>query len=102
MFFLSCDFPRGHIGSNYPDRKCQQMVIALFTVYIFDFEIRNKQMFTEARAFSRVTYFFIFWRASWIFFLNLHSKISYPTPFSETVQRDNTNFGPFLFYSVAK
>ena len=24
---------------------------------IFDFEIRNKQMFTEARAFSRVTYF---------------------------------------------
>ena len=36
------------------------------------------------------------------FFLNLHSKISFPTPFSETVQRDNTNFGPFLFYSVAK
>ena len=34
---------------------------------IFDFEIRKKQMFTEARAFSRVTYFFIFWRASWIF-----------------------------------
>ena len=34
---------------------------------IFDFETRNKQMFTEARAFSRVTYFFIFWRASWIF-----------------------------------
>ena len=24
---------------------------------IFDFETRNKQMFTEARAFSRVTYF---------------------------------------------
>ena len=24
---------------------------------IFDFEIRKKQMFTEARAFSRVTYF---------------------------------------------
>ena len=21
---LSCDFPKGHIGSNYPDRKCQQ------------------------------------------------------------------------------
>ena len=58
-------------------------------------------MFTEARAFSRVTYFFYF-RASWIFFLNLHSEISYPTPFSETVQRDDTNFGPFLFYSVAK
>ena len=36
------------------------------------------------------------------FFLNLHSEISYPTPFSETVQRDDTNFGPFLFYSVAK
>ena len=34
---------------------------------IFDFETRNKQMFTEARAFSRVTYFFIFWRVSWIF-----------------------------------
>ena len=59
-------------------------------------------MFTEARAFSRVTYFFIFWRASWIFFLNLHSEISYPIPFSETVQRDDTNFGPFLFYLVAK
>ena len=28
-----------------------------FTQCIFDFEIRNKQMFTEARAFSRVTYF---------------------------------------------
>ena len=27
---------------------------------IFDFDIRNKQMFTEARAFSRVTYSFIF------------------------------------------
>ena len=27
---------------------------------IFDFETRNKQMFTEARAFSRVTYFFYF------------------------------------------
>ena len=36
------------------------------------------------------------------FFLNLHSEISYPTTFSETVQRDDTNFGPFLFYSVAK
>ena len=36
------------------------------------------------------------------FFLNLHNEISYPTPFSETVQRDDTNFGPFLFYSVAK
>ena len=30
------------------------------TACIFDFEIRNKQMFTEARAFSRVTYFFLF------------------------------------------
>ena len=27
------------------------------TQCIFDFEIHNKQMFTEARAFSRVTYF---------------------------------------------
>ena len=36
------------------------------------------------------------------FFLNFHSEISYPTPISETVQRDDTNFGPFLFYSVAK
>ena len=72
------------------------------TQCIFDFETRKKQMFTEARAFSRVTYFFIFWRASWIFFLNLHSEISNLTIFSETVQRDDTNFGPFLFYSVAK
>ena len=70
---------------------------------IFDFETRIKQMFTKARAFSRVNIFFIFWRASLIFFLlNLHSEISYPTPFSETVQRDDTNFGPFLYYSVAK
>ena len=28
-----------------------------YTQCIFDFEIRKKQMFTEARAFSRVTYF---------------------------------------------
>ena len=69
---------------------------------IFDFETRNKQMFTEARAFSRVTYFFYFLASQLDFFLNLHSEISYPTPFSETVQRDDTNFGPFLFYSVAK
>ena len=34
---------------------------------LFDFDIRNKQMFAEARALSRVTYFFIFWRASWSF-----------------------------------
>ena len=59
-------------------------------------------MFTEARAFSRVTYFFYFLASQLDFFLNLHSEISYPTPFSETVQRDDTNFGPFLFYSVAK
>ena len=68
---------------------------------IFDFDIRNKQMFTEAHAFSRVTYF-LFSGEPAGFFLNLHSEISYPTPFSETVQRDDTNFGPFLFYSVAK
>ena len=59
-------------------------------------------MFTEARAFSRVTYFFHFLASQLDFCLNLHSEISYPTPFSETVQRDDTNFGPFLFYSVAK
>ena len=59
-------------------------------------------MFTEARAFSRVTYFFYFLASQLDFFLNLHSEISYPTLFSETVQRDDTNFGPFLFYSVAK
>ena len=28
-----------------------------YTQCIFDFETRKKQMFTEARAFSRVTYF---------------------------------------------
>ena len=39
----------------------------MFSQCIFDFETRKKQMFTEAHAFSRVTYFFIFWRASWIF-----------------------------------
>ena len=72
------------------------------TQCIFDFETRNKQMFTEARAFSRVTYFFYFLASQLDFFLNLRSKISYPTPFSETVQRDDTNFGPFLFYLVAK
>ena len=59
-------------------------------------------MFTEALAFSRVTYFFYFLASQLDFFLNLQSEISYPTPFSETVQRDDTNFGPFLFYSVAK
>ena len=59
-------------------------------------------MFTEARAFSRVTYFFYFLASQLDFFLHLHSKISYPTPFSETVQRDDTTFGPFPFYSVAK
>ena len=69
---------------------------------IFDFETRNKQMFTEARAFSRVTYVFYFLASQLDFFLNLHSETSYPTPFSKTVQRDDTNFGPFLFYSVAK
>ena len=67
------------------------------TVYLRFFDIRNKQMFTKARAFSRITFFFIFWRARRIFFLNLHSEISYLTPFSETVQRDDTNFGPFPF-----
>ena len=69
---------------------------------VYDFEIRNKQMFTEARAFSRVTFFFCFLASQLDFFLNFHSEISYPTPFSETVQRDDTNFGPFLFYSVSK
>ena len=77
------------IGVSYP--QC-----------IFDFDIRNKQMFTEARAFSPVAYFFYFLASQLDFFLNLHSEISYPTPFSETVQRDYTNFGPFPFYSVAK
>ena len=56
-------------------------------------------MFTEARAFSRVTNFSFSGEPAG-FFLNLHSEISYPTPFSERVQRDDTNFGPFLFYSV--
>ena len=65
-----------------------------FTQCIFDFDIRNKQMFTEARAFSRVNYF-LFSGEPAGFFLNLHSEISYPTPFSETVQRDDTKFGPF-------
>ena len=32
-------------------------MISLASQCIFDFEIRKKQMFTEARAFSRVTYF---------------------------------------------
>ena len=59
-------------------------------------------MFTEARAFSRVTYYSIFLASQLDFFLNLHSEISYPNPLSETVQRDDTNFGPFFFYSVAK
>ena len=43
---------------------------------IFDFETRNKQMFTEARAFSRVTYFFYFLASQLDFFLNLNSEIS--------------------------
>ena len=41
------------------------------TACIFDFEIRNKQMFTEARAFSRVTYFFLFSGEPAGFFLKL-------------------------------
>ena len=69
---------------------------------IFDFETSNKQMFTDARAFSRVIFFFYFLASQLDFFLNLHSEISYPTPFSETGQRDDTKFEPFLFYSVAK
>ena len=40
---------------------CPNLVIITISVTItqciFDFEIRKKQMFTEARAFSRVTYF---------------------------------------------
>ena len=35
-------------------------MLAVQTQCIFDCDIRNKQMFTEARAFSRVTYFFLF------------------------------------------
>lgn len=35
-------------------------------------------------------------------FLNLQSEISFLAPFSETVQIDDTNFGSFPFYSVAK
>ena len=55
---------------------------------VFDFEIRNKQMFTEARAFSRVTYFFFYFLASQLdFFLNLHSEISYPIPSLNSVKR---------------
>ena len=46
--------------------------------------------------------FFYFLASQLDFFLNLHSEISNLTTFSETVQRDDTNFGPFLFYSVAK
>ena len=68
---------------------------------IFDFEIRNKQMFTKHVPFPG-NLFFYFLASQLDFFLNLHSEISYPTPFSETLQRDDTNFGPFLFYSVAK
>ena len=71
------------------------------TACIFDFEIRNKQMFTEARAFSRVTYFFYFLASQLDFFLNLHSEISYPTPFSERC-KEMTQLRAISIYSVAK
>ena len=45
---------------------------------IFDFEIRNKQMFTEARAFSRVTYFFYFLASQLDFFLNYIARFHIP------------------------
>ena len=48
------------------------------TKCIFDFETRNKR---SACLFP----------GKLDFFLNVHSEISYPTPFSETVQRDDTN-----------
>ena len=45
----------------YRGRKTTKQQVKLYVVpisqCIFDFEIRKKQMFTEARAFSRVTYF---------------------------------------------
>ena len=53
------------LGSS--DLSCIDFENFILTQCIFDFETRKKQMFTEARAFSRVTYFFIFWRASCIF-----------------------------------
>ena len=54
--------PLFKVSSERPEKQGDR-----FSQCIFDFETRNKQMFTEARAFSRVTYFFIFWGASWIF-----------------------------------
>ena len=68
------------------------------TACIFDFEIRNKQMFTEARAFSRVTYFFYFLASQLDFFLNLHSEISYPTPFSEQCKEMTQITGHFFLF----
>ena len=56
------------------EKTTQQEEENLGTVYsqcIFDFETRNKQMFIEARAFSRVTYFFLFSSESAGFFLKL-------------------------------
>ena len=39
---------------EYMDRSVR---VSISSQCIFDFEIRKKQMFTKARAFSRVTYF---------------------------------------------
>ena len=46
----------GGINTNV-ERVPWNKFVRVFTQCIFDFEIRNKQMFTEARAFSQVTYF---------------------------------------------
>ena len=55
------------------DNVCQVPTIFQwhYTQCIFDFETRNKQLFTEARAFSRVTYFFLFSSEPAGFFLKL-------------------------------
>ena len=44
-------------GKDLPSDAAYNFFLVMVSQCIFDFEIRKKQMFTEARAFSRVTYF---------------------------------------------
>ena len=46
-----------HLCDKMSHFRVMQNTMYMFSQCIFDFEIRKKQMFTEARAFSRVTYF---------------------------------------------
>ena len=78
---LNCNLPCDISSYRVQELKCKynmNMKVVLTIIYleisaqgIFDFEIRNKQMFTEAHAFSRVTYFFLFSGEPAGFFLKL-------------------------------